>query len=284
MTTRSIPVPAGNAAPAAPPGRTGRVRTVPVWLARFGALGWAIVGLGVAAIGWSLVVASGEFPRELFPSVPEILAAARALWTDGLLAADIVASLRRAFAGFALGAAAGIVAAVLTATTAVGRNLLQPVLRLLSPIPTIGLVPLAILWFGLGESSKTLVIALGVFVPVWINSHAGLASTPADYLRAARCLGAGRGQILTRIVLPEAAPDIASGLRVGAAMAFVLIVVAEMTGTTAGIGYRIYQAQLFSQADRLIACLIILGIIGAVCDLAIAAVTAPVTRWAAEEH
>ncbi|MGW6331267.1 ABC transporter permease [Nocardia rhamnosiphila] len=284
MTTRSIPAPAGTPAPAAPPGRARRVRGVPGWLARFGALGWAIVGLGVAAIVWSLVVASGEFPRELFPSVPEILTAARTLWTDGLLAADIVASLRRAFAGFVLGAAAGIVAAVLTATTAVGRNLLQPVLRLLAPIPTIGLVPLAILWFGLGESSKTLVIALGVFVPVWINSHAGLASTPADYLRAARCLGAGRGQILTRIVLPEAAPDIASGLRVGAAMAFVLIVVAEMTGTTAGIGYRIYQAQLFSQADRLIACLIILGIIGAVCDLAIAAATAPVTRWAAEEH
>ncbi|MEV3961385.1 hypothetical protein AB0M34_10870 [Nocardia sp. NPDC050193] len=144
-------------------------------------------------MAWSLVVAGGEFPRELFPSVPEILAAARTLWTDGPLAADIAASLRRAFAGFLLGAAAGI-------------------------------------------------------------------------------------------VLPEAALDIASGLRVGAAMAFVLIVVAEMTGTTAGIGYRIYQAQLFSRADRLIACLIILGIIGALCDLAIAAATAPVTRWAAEEH
>lgn len=284
MTTRLTPAPAGPAVPPVPAGRPGRVRRVPAWLNRFGALGWAIVGLGVAAIVWSLVVASGEFPRELFPGVPEILAAARTLWTDGLLAADIAASLRRAFTGFLLGAAAGIVAAVLTATTVVGRNLLQPVLRLLSPIPTIGLVPLAILWFGLGESSKTLVIALGVFVPVWINSHAGLASTPVDYLRAARCLGAGRAQILTRIVLPEAAPDIASGLRVGAAMAFVLIVVAEMTGTTAGIGYRIYQAQLFSQADRLIACLIILGIIGALCDLAIAAVTAPVTRWAAEEH
>ncbi|MGA6204340.1 ABC transporter permease [Nocardia testacea] len=283
MTTRLGPAAAGNTTQAVPAGAT-RARTAPPWLARFGAFGWAIAGLGVAAIVWSLIVASGEFPRELFPGVPEILAAARTLWTDGLLGTDIVASLRRASAGFVLGAAAGILAAVLTATTAVGRNLLQPVLRLLSPIPTIGLVPLAILWFGLGESSKTLVIALGVFVPVWINSHAGLASTPVDYLRAARCLGAGRRQILTRIVLPEAAPDIASGLRVGAAMAFVLIVVAEMTGTTAGIGYRIYQAQLFSQADRLIACLIILGIIGALCDLAIAAVTAPVTRWAAEEH
>jgi NitT/TauT family transport system permease protein/sulfonate transport system permease protein len=158
------------------------------------------------------------------------------------------------------------------------------VLRVFSPIPTIGLVPLAILWFGLGENSKTLVIALGVFVPVWINSHAGLASTPSDYLRAARCLGARRWQTLSKLVLPEAAPDIATGLRVGAAMAFVLIVVAEMSGTTSGIGYRIYQAQLFSQAGRLIFCLIVLGIAGALCDLAINSITSPFTRWAQEER
>ena len=254
------------------------------WLSSAGALGWAIAGLGIAAAAWTLIVSTGQFPRGLFPSVPEILAAGRTLWQDGLLAADVAASLRRAAIGFVAGGLAGIAAAMVTANTRVGRNLLQPVLRLLAPIPTIGLVPLAILWFGLGESSKTLVIALGVFVPVWINSHAGLASTPLDYLRAARCLGAGRVQTLTRIVLPEAAPDIVAGLRVGAAMAFVLIVVAEMTGTTAGLGYRIYQAQLFSQADRLIFCLIILGIVGALCDLAIVKLTHRTIGWASEER
>ncbi|MGW4096344.1 ABC transporter permease [Mycobacterium sp. NPDC004974] len=258
-----------------------RVRSA---FARLGVLGWTVAGLGIAAALWSLIVATGRFPRQLFPSVPEILAAGQTLWTEGLLADDIVASLRRAAVGFAIGAAAGIVVAVFTATTKPGRNLLQPVLRVFSPIPTIGLVPLAILWFGLGENSKLLVIALGVFVPVWINSHSGLASTPVDYLKAARCLGAGRWQTLSKVVLPEAAPDIASGLRVGAAMAFVLIVVAEMTGTTAGIGYRISQAQLFSQADRLIFCLIILGIVGALCDLLVASVTSPFTRWAQEER
>ncbi|OLP00900.1 ABC transporter permease [Mycolicibacterium porcinum] len=258
-----------------------RVRSA---FARLGVLGWTLAGLGIAAALWSLIVATGRFPRQLFPSVPEILAAGHTLWTEGLLADDIVASLRRAAVGFAIGATVGIVVAVFTATTAAGRNLLQPVLRVFSPIPTIGLVPLAILWFGLGENSKLLVIALGVFVPVWINSHSGLASTPVDYLKAARCLGAGRWQTLSKVVLPEAAPDIASGLRVGAAMAFVLIVVAEMTGTTAGIGYRISQAQLFSQADRLIFCLIVLGIVGALCDLLVASVTSPFTRWAQEER
>ncbi|MFD6511652.1 ABC transporter permease [Rhodococcus sp. NPDC060176] len=251
---------------------------------RLGSAGWTLLGLMIAATLWSVIVATGRFPRQLLPSVPEILSAGQTLWRDGLLTDDILASLSRAASGFVLGAAIGLLVAVVTATTTAGRKLLQPVLRVFSPIPTIGLVPLAILWFGLGEDSKVLVIALGVFVPVWINSHAGLSSTPIDYLEASRCLGAGRWQTLRKVIVPEAAPDIVSGLRVGAAMSFVLIVVAEMTGTTVGIGYRIYQAQLFSQADRLIFCLVVLGVIGALCDFAVNATTAPLISWAKEQH
>lgn len=248
------------------------------------ALGGTALGLVLAGLLWTLVVATGQFPGELFPGVPDILRAGGSLYRDGMLVPDVVASLRRAAVGFVLGASAGFLAGTVTSSTWVGRRLMQPVLRLLAPIPTIGLVPLAILWFGLGENSKTLVIALGVFVPVWINSHAGFATTPVEFLRAARCLGASRWHIVTRVVIPEAGPDVASGLRVGAAMAFVLIVVAEMTGTTSGLGYRIYQAQLFSQADRLIFCLIVLGALGAACDVAVTAATRPLTRWASEER
>ncbi|PWV75140.1 NitT/TauT family transport system permease protein/sulfonate transport system permease protein [Nocardia neocaledoniensis] len=280
-TVRTADPPA--ATPRERPPAPGR-RRVPAWISRAGSLGWTVAGLALAALAWTLLAASGRFPDALLPGLPEILGAAGDLRREGLLAEDILASLRRALGGFVLGAATGLGAAIVTATTTLGRRLLRPVLRLLAPVPTIGLVPLAILWFGLGEGSKALVIALGVFVPVWINSHVGLASTPRDYLRAARCLGAGRAQTLREIVLPEAAPDIVAGLRVGAAMAFVLIVVAEMSGTTAGLGYRLYQAQLFSQADRLIACLIVLGVLGALVDTAIAAATTPITRWAAEEH
>ncbi|MFE6857571.1 ABC transporter permease [Nocardia sp. NPDC057668] len=279
--TSSRPTTTTARAPARTPG-SGRPRAI--WSTRAGAAGGTLAGLAIAATLWSLVVAADVFPRELFPSVAQVFRAGRTMWTEGLLGPDIAASLQRALIGFLIGALAGIAAAIVTASTWLGRRLLQPVLRLLAPVPTIGIVPLAILWFGIGEDSKALVIALGVFVPVWINSHAGFADTPADFLRAARCLGGGRVQTLTRVVLPEAAPDVVAGLRVGAAMAFVLIVVAEMTGTTEGIGYRIYQAQLFSQADRVIFCLIVLGIIGAACDLALATFTTPLTRWAREEH
>lgn len=242
------------------------------------------VGVLIVGLVWSAVAATGIFPRALFPTVADIGAAGWQLLVGGDLIPDVTASMSRAVVGFGLGAAAGFLIAVLTATTAAGRAIVQPVLRLFAPIPTIGLVPLAILWFGLGEESKISVVALGVFVPVWINSHAGLSTTPADFLQAARCLGASRWHTLTRVVIPEAAPDVVAGLRVGAAMAFVLIVVAEMTGTTHGLGYRIYQSQLFSQADRLIFCLVVLGLLGAVVDQLLARLTAPVTRWAAQER
>lgn len=269
-----------SAAVADEPRRTRR--PYPRWTPRWRSIGGTAAGIGSAVLAWSLVAAAEPFPRQLFPTVPQILTAGHTLWAEGLLIPDLTASLRRAVFGLLLGAAAGVLAAILTANTRAGRALLQPVLRLLSPVPTIGLVPLAILWFGIGENSKILVIALGVFVPVWINSHSGFAGTPADYLQAARCLGAGRWQTLTRVVIAEALPDVVAGVRVGAAMAFVLIVVAEMTGTTAGLGYRIYQAQLFSQADRLIFCLLVLGVLGALADAAIAAISAPVQRWARE--
>ena len=248
------------------------------------ALGAPLVGVLLAAATWSAVAATGWFPAQLFPDVVQIARAGAKLWSTGVLLPDLAASLTRGLLGLLLGSTVGVLVAGLTAATSPGRRLLQPVLRLVAPVPTIGLVPLAILWFGLGESSKITVIGLGVFVPVWINSHTGFTSTPADYLRAARCLGAGRAQILGRVVLPEAAPDVVAGIRVGVAMSFVLLVVAEMTGTTAGLGYRIYQAQLFSQADRLILCLALLGLLGALCDLLVTRASAPLIRWAEEER
>ena len=265
----------------APSARTfaTRVAAKPAWLS----IGGAILGLALLAGIWSAVYAAGWFPKNLFPSVPRIVNSGEQMWRAGLLGPDILASLRRALVGFSAGTMVGLAVALVTATTRVGQFIVQPVLRLLAPVPTIGLVPLAILWFGIGETSKEIVVALGVFVPVWINSHAGLATTPIDYLKASRCLGASRILTLRKVVLPEALPDIIAGMRVGGATAFVVIVVAEMTGTTNGLGYRIAQAQLFSQADRLIFSLAALGLIGAAFDQVIARSARRFIAWASQE-
>jgi sulfonate transport system permease protein len=280
----SLEPPETPVAPAAEPGPTSRSRWRPAFRIHWLSVGGALLGVGALIGIWSLIYALGWYPKNLFPSVAGIIRSGREMWGQGLLGADILASLRRAIIGFAIGTTAGVAVALVTATTRAGRLVLQPVLRLLVPIPTIGLVPLAILWFGIGETSKNVVVALGVFVPVWINSHAGLATTPVDYLRVSSCLGASRMLTLRKVVVPEALPDIVSGMRVGGAMAFVLIVVAEMTGTTSGLGYRISQAQLFSQADRLIFLLVTLGIIGAAWDQVIARSTRRFISWASKEN
>ncbi|HET9073993.1 MAG TPA: ABC transporter permease [Solirubrobacteraceae bacterium] len=272
-----------GATSAVPTGGTPVRLRLPRLGARLGTLAGALAGIALLVGLWSIIYATRAFPANLFPSVPRILSAGAAMWREGLLGPDITDGVRRALIGFVLGTGAGVSLALITATTRPGRIVIQPILRVLAPIPTIGLVPLAILWFGIGESAKDIVVALGVFVPVWINSHAGLASTPVDFLRVSECLGASRRQTLTRVIIPEALPDIVAGTRVGAAMAFVVIVVAELTGTTNGLGYRISQAQLFSQADRLIFCLVLLGLLGALWDQVIAQSTRRWIRWSTEE-
>lgn len=244
----------------------------------------AASGILLLVAAWSALYAAHLFPPVLFPSVAAIGKAGATMWSDGTLLADLGASLGRAAQGFVLGGVAGIVVGTFTACSRWGGLIVQPVLRLFAPVPTIALVPLAILWLGLGEGSKVFMVALGVFVPVWINCHSGASTTPRDYLQVSRCVGAGRWPTLWRVVLPEALPDIVTGLRVGGATAFVLIVVAEMTGTTWGLGYRISQAQLFSQADRLLFCLVVLGVVGAATDQLIARAAAPWIRWAETEQ
>ncbi|MEO7015161.1 MAG: ABC transporter permease [Leifsonia sp.] len=255
-------------------------------LARVGGTfgGGAVLGIALLIALWSVLYATRLFPDNLFPSVPAVWRAGVQMWDQDLLGPDVLASVREALVGFFIGTVLGIALALATATTRGGRFIVQPVLRLLTPIPTIGLIPLAILWFGIGDTSKYVVVALGVFVPVWINAHAGLAATPTDYLQVSGCLGASRWLTLRKVILPEALPDIVAGMRVGCATAFVVIVVAEMTGTTNGLGYRISQAQLFSQADRLIFLLAVLGVIGAICDQLIAAVARPFIAWASKEN
>ncbi len=280
LVTPTLVRPAMTDVEPAPPPATSRRKSA----FRLVPIGGAILGVALLLGVWTLVRAAGMFPGNLFPSVPDIVRAGHEMWDDGLLRADILESLQRALVGFAVGAGAGVAVALVTATTRAGQFAVQPVLRLLAPIPTVGLVPLTILWFGIGATSKYVVVALGVFVPVWINSHAGLATTPSDYLQVSKCLGASRILVLRKVVLPEALPDIVAGLRVGAATAYVLIVVAETTGTTNGLGYRISQAQLFSQADRLIFSLVTLGILGALCDRAIVLAARPAIRWAEEEN
>lgn len=238
--------------------------------------------LGVVAL-WALLVQLQVFSPTLLPSPADVVAAAREMYAQGTLVDDAAASFRRALSGFLLGSALAIVAGSLTGRSRIARVLLEPTIQVIRPIPAIALVPLAILWFGIGEESKLFLTTLGVFFPVWVNTHVGISSTRADYLRVAACLGAPRRQVFTSVVLPAALPFILNGLRQGIAMSLILIVASEQAGVTEGLGFRLDQARLFSQPDRLFACLIALGVVGALADQLFHRGTRRFVRWASEQ-
>lgn len=242
-----------------------------------------ILSLVVVVIGWDAAVRFELFSARLLPAPAQVVHAAREMYSDGTLFADSVASFRRALQGFVVGSLIAIVVGTLTGRSRIARGLLEPTIQIVRPIPAIALVPLTILWFGIGEESKLFLTSLGVFFPVWVNTHAGIAATRDDHLRVAASLGASKLLTFTNVVLPGALPSVLTGLRQGIATSLILIVASEQSGVTEGLGFRLDQARLFSQPDRLFVCLGALGIVGALADQLFHQATRHTVRWAKEQ-
>ena len=233
---------------------------------------------GVVAVWW-IVAVSGIVNPELFPAPDEVLIAALELHREGLLYSDLKVSLTRAAIGFTIGSLLGIVLGLLTARTRFFGYSLNPFLSLLRPIPAIALVPVAIVWFGIGEASKYFVISYTVFLAVWLNTHHGTEHVALTYIRASRSLGASRMREFFEVVIPAAAPFIVAGLRMGAALAFLSLVAAELTGSSAGIGFRLQEARQFIRTDRMFVGLIELGVLGASLDFFFVVVSRRLVHW-----
>ena len=200
---------------------------------------------------WELLCSLNLVNPALFPSPFAVWLAAIDLVNSGVFFNDLAVSTGRAAIGFAIGASLGIIVGLLTARTRLFHLMLNPVFTILRPIPAIALVPVAIVWFGIGESSKYFVIAYTVFLSVWLNTHHGMEHVSTLYIRAARSLGASKLREFVMVVVPASAPHIFAGLRLGAALAFLSLVAAELTGASAGIGYRLQEARQFILMDRM---------------------------------
>lgn len=220
---------------------------------------------GIVAVWWAFA-ASHIVPQDLFPSPLDVWYAAVELHRQGVLLTDIRDSMKRALVGFCVGSILGVLVGLLTARTRLMRFALTPFLSLWRPIPVIALVPVAIVWFGIDDMSKYAVISFAVFLTVWLNTHHGMEHVPLTYIRASRSLGAPMGREFFQVVIPASAPHIFAGLRMGAALAFVSLVAAELTGASTGIGYRLQEARQYLRMDRMFVGLIELGVLGALLD------------------
>jgi ABC-type nitrate/sulfonate/bicarbonate transport system permease component len=239
----------------------------------------SIGSLAVVLAVWELVVAVGLVSPRHLPPPSRVATAGLDLLTSGGLLGDLAISVGRALAGYVIGSVVAVAVALATGRSPLIRGLLEPTLQVLRPIPALAWVPFSILWFGIGEGQKVFVIALGVFFPVWLNSHLGVAGTPARYLNVARTLGATRRDLFLRVSLPAALPLMVAGLRQGIALAFLLLVAAELTGASSGLGALISQAHLLFRPDQMIVGLVLLGVLGAVVDFLFARAARRLVPW-----
>lgn len=198
---------------------------------------------------------------------------------SGVLWTDLKISIGRVAIGFLIGSILGLLIGLATSRIGWINMTLNPILSLFRPIPAIALVPVAIVWFGIGEGSKYFVIAYTVFLAVWLNTHHGMTLVAPTYIKAARSLGASRRREFMEVVFPAAAPHIMSGMRLAAAVAFLSLVAAELTGASGGIGYRLQEARQFIRVDRMFVSLIELGLLGAALDYCAVVIGRRVIHW-----
>ena len=189
------------------------------------------------------------------------------------------ASLARALPGFAIGAALGVALGLAAGVARAFDRMLSPLVFLTYPVPKIVMLPLFMLWFGIGDLSKVLIIALACFYPVFINAYYGVKVTPTILVWSALNLGARQSEIFRRVVVPSAAPMIFSGLRVSLALSFIVMFATEMINARSGLGHLIRDAENSLRFDLMYVSLASIGILGYAGDHLLTLVRGRVLSW-----
>ncbi len=213
------------------------------------------------------------------PSPAEIGNALYLLAASGELWLHIAASLKRILLGWLLGTAAGLAVGVAIGLSTLARSVGVPLVSALFPIPKIALLPLFILWFGIGEPSKVATIGLGVFFPTAVAAFGAVDNVPKSLIRMAQSFGLPTGDIVRKIVLPGALPGILSGFRISASIALILVVAAEMINAQHGIGALVLFAGNLMRTDQLLAGVVVLSVLGLLVAWVLGQLERRLLRW-----
>ena len=200
-------------------------------------------------------------------------------WQAGNLLNDIGVSLRRVIVGFTLGAASGLLLGILVGLSQLSHELLDRSLQMLRTIPHLALVPLMILWFGIGEEPRILLVALGTMFPIYINTASGIRNVDSKLVEMATSYGLSRWQLVREIIIPGAMPSILVGIRYALGVAWLTLVIAETIASRDGIGYMVQNARELLRIDIIIFAIILYALAGWLADWLIRKVEAKVLRW-----
>jgi ABC-type nitrate/sulfonate/bicarbonate transport system permease component len=221
--------------------------------------------LALAFLIWQLL-STFIFNPFLIPPPLEVIRTAIPMIMSGEIFADVSISMSRILVGFFSGSLIGVIFGVLLGRIRVLHDLLDPIMELLRYLSPTAMIPIAVIWFGIGEMSKYFLIFWGTFFIVLINTTAGVWRAPVARQRAAECLGANRLQIFLMVVIPSAVPYIVTGMRVAMASSFMSIIPAEILAADSGIGYLLQKSSMLLQTNRIFVALLTICILGFAVD------------------
>jgi len=217
----------------------------------------------VAAALWQAFAWWGPFPPKLFPGVDKIVGAFYRLIVTGILPLHAFWTLVRLVVGFSLGAALGVAVGMAMGRSRVAEDLLLPIVSVGNPIPGLAYAPLFVIWFGLGDVPAILLVGFAASFPVAVNTWTGVKAVKEIWIRAARSMGAGERQLFRKVVLPGSLPFLLTGLRLGLARAWRVLVAVEMlTSVHLGLGWLIFGAREFLNTDVMLAGIAVIGLVG----------------------
>jgi NitT/TauT family transport system permease protein len=221
----------------------------------------------VAGILWQAFALLGPFPPKLFPQVQTIFSAFVRLIANGILPVHAASTIARLIGGFLIGALSGVAVGIAMGRYRLAENLLLPIISIGSPIPGLAYAPLFVIWFGLGNLPAVLLVGFATAFPIILNTWTGVKAIKEIWIRAAESLGARGHQLFWKVVVPGALPYILTGLRIGLARAWRVLVAVEMlTSVRLGLGWLIFGAREFLNTDVMLAGIAVIGIVGFVLE------------------
>jgi len=231
-------------------------------------------------VAWQRLSDNGLINRSILSSPKRVYESFVSYAQKGLLIKHLAASSQRVIIGFGIGAGCGLVFGLLAGIFPKFRASTAAIFGIIRPIPMVGLAPLFILWFGIGELSKVLVIAIGALWPVLVNIETGLQSVDKKHLEVARVLKKNKWTVLAKITLPSSVPYLLTGLRLGLSNGWRGIVAAELIGASRGVGYLISYSRELSQPAVMFMGLFIIGFFGIIIDIILKRVQEGLLKWA----